>query len=62
MIGSDIYETEKTRIEKAIDKEYEFLRNFFFMVREIGMTNDVQALIMMFRGQKEKARLGILWA
>jgi hypothetical protein len=62
LIGADIYETEKARIEKGIDTEYEFLRNFFFMVREIGMTNDVKALVMMFRSQKEKARLGILWA
>lgn len=47
---------------KQIDSELNFMKNFFFMVRDEGMTNDPVLLCKMYRQQKEKARLGVIWA
>ena len=37
------------------------MQSLFFMVRDVGMTNDPVAIYRIYRDQKEKARLGIIW-
>lgn len=36
--------------------------SLFLMAREEGLTNEPGELIRMYKVQKEKARLGIVWA
>ena len=53
---------EKEKIEKDIEKELNFMKSLFQMVREHGMTNDPQEIFKLYQKEKEKARLGVIWA
>ena len=53
---------EKEKIEKDIEKELNFMKSLFQMVREHGMTNDPQEIFNLYQKEKEKARLGVIWA
>lgn len=55
------YEKEKEKIEKESEKEHLFMLNLMYMAREEGLTNDPKQLFTMYKQQKEKARVGVVW-
>jgi hypothetical protein len=56
------FDKEKARIEKDLEKEYTFMLNLMYMAREEGLTNEPRELFLMYKSQKEKARMGVVWA
>ena len=38
------------------------MNNLFQMVRDHGMTNDPEEIFALYKQEKEKARLGFIWA
>jgi hypothetical protein len=53
---------EKEKVITEIEKEQTFILNLMYMAREEGLTNDPKQLFVMYKEQKEKARMGVVWA
>lgn len=58
----DEIDKEKEKIDNDTLKELNFFKSLFAMVREYNMTNDPQTVFKMYITEKEKARLGVIWA
>jgi len=54
-------EQEKEKIKQELKKEQEFLKNLLFMSRDRDFTNDPEKLYKMYKEEKEKARMGVVW-